>query len=315
SAILVSDSPNSDGNYEIVWNRAPSTPDGISVPATCYSGQYVTVTWGGSIDEDGDAITYTLERSTNSGSYTQVTSTSARTYSDMVSTTWNTLQYRVKAVDAVGNASAYITSSTAAVVHNQPPVISGSNADLGIKRQEFSHAYTVTDADGDVVTVVEAIDGKAFNTRAVTLGAENICIVSGNTFTGLINAAHTLTITATDSAGNRSVRTLTFTKAINGFEITPAKPLTARQHPTRCNVVVTRDIPAGGTFKVEACNNPFDGTPVWEDCTNAVLQGTAYVFKNDVNTAIECGLSIRVTVGRADALTTCWVSGIGGNFE
>jgi hypothetical protein len=46
------------------------------------------------------------------------------------------------------------------VIHNQPPAISGQNADLGTKREGFSHAYTVTDPDGDAVTVVEAVDGK-----------------------------------------------------------------------------------------------------------------------------------------------------------
>jgi hypothetical protein len=78
---------------------------------------------------------------------------------------------------------------------------------------------------------------------------------------------------------------------------------------------VNRDIPAGGTFKVEACNNPYDVQPVWEDCTNAVISGLAHVFENTTNTATQFGLNIRVTVERGDALTACWVSGIGGNFE
>lgn len=79
--------------------------------------------------------------------------------------------------------------------------------------------------------------------------------------------------------------------------------------------MVNRDIPAGGTFKVEACNNPYDVAPIWEDCTNAVIAGLAHVFKNKTNTAVQFGLNIRVTVERGDALTACWVSGIGGNFE
>lgn len=81
------------------------------------------------------------------------------------------------------------------------------------------------------------------------------------------------------------------------------------------SIKVTRDIPAGGTFKVEATNNPFDASPVWEDCTNAVVQGVAHVFENKINTAAQYGMNIRVTVERGDALTACWVSGIGGNFE
>lgn len=197
-----------------------------------------------------------------------------------------------------------------------PPVISGSNADLGIKRADFTYQYSVTDPDGDTVNVVEKIDGKTIATKnAITLGATQTLSVSGNTFTALTNAKHTITITATDSAGNSAVRTLTFTKPIAGFVITLSAPLEADSQPTRANVKVTRDIPAGGTFKVEVTNNPFDASPVWEDCTNAVVQGVAHVFTNKINTAAQYGMNIRVTVQRGDALTACWVSGIGGNFE
>lgn len=41
----------------------------------------------------------------------------------------------------------------------------------------------------------------------------------------------------------------------------------------------------------------------------------AHVFTNKINTAAQYGMNIRVTVQRGDALTACWVSGIGGNFE
>lgn len=315
SSILVSDSTNANGNYVFQWNAAPSTPSGISVPANCYSGQKIAVSWGASTDPDGDAITYILERAINNGSYTQVAATAARTFEENVLTSWNTVKYRVKARDSFGNNSAYITSSASAVIHNQPPTISGQNADLGTKREGFSYAYTVDDPDGDIVTVVEKVDGKTLKTHTPTLGQSVNLTLAGNDFTSLTNAAHTITITATDSAGNSAVRTLTFTKAINGFVIYLSAPLEAVQQPRRANVVVTRNIPAGGTFKVEVTNNPFDPSPAWEDCTNAVLQGVAHVFENTENAAVQYGLNVRVTVGRGEALSECWVSSIGGNFE
>ena len=316
SSILVSDSPNASGNYEIIYNAAPSAPPSITAPDTAYSGQNINISCAEATDPDGDALTYVFERSANSGAWTQVQSSAARTFSEMVSTSWNTLQYRVKAVDTAGNSSAYTTSGAIAVIHNQPPVISGQNADLGVKREDFTYEYSVTDPDNDVVNVVEKIDGSPINTRNnVTLGETLTLSVGGNTFTGLTNAQHTIEIVATDSAGNSATRTLTFTKAINSFVITLSEPLEAQSQPTRCNITVNRDIPAGGTFKVEACNNPYDVQPVWEDCTNAVISGLAHVFENTVNTATQFGLNIRVTVERGDALTACWVSGIGGNFE
>ena len=315
SSILVSDTTNSSGNYVFQWNAAPSTPSGISVPANCYSGQKIAVSWGASTDPEGDAITYILERATNNGSYTQVAATAARTFEENVPTSWNTVKYRVKARDSVGNESAYITSSASAVIHNQPPTISGQNADLGVKREGFSYAYTVDDPDGDIVTVVEKVDGKTLKTHTPTLGQSVNLTLAGNDFTSLTNGLHTITITATDSAGNEAVRTLTFTKAINSFVIYLSAPLEAVQQPKRANVVVTRNIPAGGTFKVEVTNNPFDPSPAWEDCTNAVLQGVAHVFENTENAAVQYGLNVRVTVGRGEALSECWVSSIGGNFE
>lgn len=316
SSILVSDSPNSDGNYTVIYNSAPSAPPSITAPATCYSGQNINISCAAATDPDGDALTYCFERSYNSGAWTQVQASASRTFTDAVSTAWNTLKYRVRAKDSYGNYSAYTTSGDIAVIHNQPPVISGSNADLGIKRADFTYQYSVTDPDNDVVNVAEKIDGKTIATKnAITLGATQTLSVAGNTFTALTNAQHTITITATDSAGNSAVRTLTFTKSIAGFVITLSAPLEANSQPTRANIKVTRDIPAGGTFKVEATNNPFDASPVWEDCTNAVVQGVAHVFANKINTAAQYGMNIRVTVQRGDALTACWVSGIGGNFE
>lgn len=316
SSILVSDSPNSDGNYTVIYNSAPSAPPSITAPATCYSGQNINISCAAATDPDGDALTYCFERSYNSGAWTQVQASASRTFTEAVSTAWNTLKYRVRAKDSYGNYSAYTTSGDIAVIHNQPPVISGSNADLGIKRADFTYQYSVTDPDGDTVNVVEKIDGKTIATKnAITLGATQTLSVSGNTFTALTNAKHTITITATDSAGNSAVRTLTFTKSIAGFVIKLSASLEANSQPTRANVKVTRDIPAGGTFKVEVTNNPFDASPVWEDCTNAVIKGVAHVFTNKINTAAQHGMNIRVTVQRGDALTACWVSGIGGNFE
>ncbi len=316
SSILVSDTTNADGNYEIIYNSAPSAPSGITAPAQAHSGQNIEVSCAAATDPDGDALTYCFERSYNSGAWTQVQSSAARTFTEAVSTAWNTLKYRVRAKDSYGNYSAYTTSGDIAVIHNQPPVISGANADLGVKREGFAYEYSVTDPDADVVNVVEKIDGAVHATKNnVKLGETQTLSVIDDSFTALSNAIHTITITATDSAGNSAVRTLTFTKAIDGFVITLTEPLEAESQPTRCNITVTRDIPAGGEFKVEATNNPFDTSPVWEDCTNAVIAGHAHVFENTMNTAAQYGLNIRVTVKRGTALTNCWVSGIGGNFE
>lgn len=100
SSILVSDSPNSDGNYTVIYNSAPSAPPSITAPAMCYSGQNINISCAAATDPDGDALTYCFERSYNSGAWTQVQASASRTFTEAVSTAWNTLKYRVRAKDS-----------------------------------------------------------------------------------------------------------------------------------------------------------------------------------------------------------------------
>ena len=82
SSILVSDSPNSDGNYTVIYNSAPSAPPSITAPATCYSGQNINISCAAATDPDGDALTYCFERSYNSGAWTQVQASASRTITE-----------------------------------------------------------------------------------------------------------------------------------------------------------------------------------------------------------------------------------------
>ena len=309
SSLLVSDTG------EVLTNQPPTAPPSITAPASAISTQQVSVSWTASTDPDGDSLTYILERAYGGGGFVQVASQAARTFNETVSTSWNTIRYRVKARDSYSNDSAYTTSGIVTVIHNQPPVISGTDGDLGVKIADFTYSYSVTDPDADTVTVEEKVDATVIRTYTVTLGANNEANVSGSVFLDLSFDQHTLTIKASDPSGNSATRVMTFTKQVAGLTIALVNPLTAATQPRRANINITRQIPAGATFKVEATNNPFDATPVWEDCTNAVLSNLAYVFNNTVNTAPSFGMSIRVTVKRALAIGECWVSGIGGNFE
>ena len=213
----ISSVKNERGNYTISFNEAPTAPTGIVAPETCYSSRPLEISWGAATDPEGDQITYYLERSANSASYTQVTSTAGLTYTESnVSKEWNTLQYRVRAYDGT-DYSSYITSGTIAVVHNRPPVLSGEDGDLGEKSINVSYRYTVTDPDGDSVSITETVDSKTLRTYTARLGEENELDISGDNFTALSIGTHTITITAKDAAGNTTTRTLTLQRPSRAF--------------------------------------------------------------------------------------------------
>ena len=313
SAFAVSDTTDSDGCYTATWNTTPTAPSTINVP-TIYGGKSNSIFWSSVTDPDGDAVIYQLECSLNGGTYSQIYSGAGTSYAHLVPFGTTSIAYRVKATDPLGEASAYKTSATITVINNNAPVISGTDSNLGVKSSGFTGTYTVTDADSDAVTVTEAIDGVQIRSLVATLGQAITYGVTENTWLALPNGSHTLTIRATDGI-DAAVRTYTFTKLVESFTIRNSTPWTSSTMPTRIMLVVTRNIPTTATFKVEVCNNGYDASPKWEDCTDAVKSGLVHVFNNKSKSATNWGVLVRVTVTRNGATGACYVSAIGGNFE
>ena len=310
----ISDVTDSDGCYVPIYNSAPPAPTTIAIPTSVYGGKTNAISWSGVTDPDGNSVTYQLECSINGGGYTQIYSGAALSYAHLVPFGTNTVTYRVKATDTASASSAYTTSATRTVVNNNAPVISGTDANLGVKSSGFTGKYTVTDVNGNAVTVTEAIDGVQIRALVATLDTEITYSVTGNTWLALSNGSHTLTITATDGL-DTTVRTYTFSKSVNTLKIQNATPWAATTKPSRIMLVVTRNVPYPATFKVEVCNNGYDSSPTWEDATATVLSGLVHVFANTTKTATNWGVRVRVTVARNGATGACYVSAIGGNFE
>lgn len=312
--VLVSDTIDSDGCYVTIFNAAPNTPSTITIPATIYGGKSNVISWGGAIDPDGDRVTYQLECSFNEGGYSQIYSGTSLNYTHLVPFGTYTVSYRVRAIDPSGESSTYATSVMRSVVNNNAPVISGTDANLGVKSSGFTGTYVVTDANNNAVTVTESIDGIQIRSLVATLGATITYGITDNTWLALSNGSHTLTIRATDGI-DTSVRTYTFAKLVDSFTIRNSTPWASSTMPTRIMLVVTRNIPTTATFKAEVCNNGYDASPKWEDCTDAVKSGLVHVFSNTTKTATNWGVLIRVSVARNGATGACYVSAIGGNFE
>ena len=320
STISVSDTTDSDGSYTVILNVAPPQPSIIHTPTTIYGGKSNAISWSSATDPDGDTVTYTLECSLNGGEYSQIYSGASTVYAHLVPFGTTSVAYRVKATDPSGESSAYTTSNTITVINNNAPVIDGSDANLGVLDKEIKNdndnaiKYKVTDANSDTVTVTESIDGVQIRSLRATLGVEITCEIKDNTWLTLANGSHTLTIRATDGIDS-TVRTYTFTKLVETLVIQNSTPWVSTTMPSRIMLVITRNIPSESTFEVAVCNNGYDTTPIWEDCTDAVKSGLVHVFANKVKTAGTWGVLVRVTVNRNGATGACYISAIGGNFE
>ena len=315
SDLLISDSTDSDGCYTVIYNQAPTAPASITVPTEVIGGENLSISWGQSTDADGNLSGYTLERKYDSGTWTQIYKGAARSYSDPITYGWTSVQYRVKAYDTAGAESAYTTSATRNVINNRAPVISGSDGDLGsYTAAPPAFDYTVTDADGHQVTVVEKLDGTKIKEYTVTLGEANSFAISAETWQKILNGSHTITITATDAKNVSAVRAMTFTKAVNAVEFEQTLAMTADDMPTKALVNVQGHFPTGCTLTIWICNNGNDAAPAWEDITNKALNGTKHFFANTAKTADAWGVKIKVKLLRGSATETCYIQSVGGNF-
>ena len=270
------------GQVTVVNNTAPTAPNGITVPNTVLGGATLTITWGAATDQDGNLSGYSLERQVDGGEWEVVYTGNTLSYTDTITKGWATVAYRVRAYDSNNAYSSYTVSPERTVNNNTAPAIicgSPSGSDLGEKDAGFMVSYSVSDVDGDEITVTEAIDGVTKRTFTATLDGSNSFNVTGEYFMKLLNGNHTLTITASDGKAS-TVHTLVFAKKVTGASITLETPMAADDQISICVLSVIGLIPADAEYKVEVTNNANDETPVWEDCTTAVKTGANYVFEN-----------------------------------
>ena len=95
---------------------------------------------------------------------------------------------------------------------NAAPTISGTDTNLGDKNLGFTYQYTVDDADGDTLTVVEALNDETLRTinNAPRGEALNVTVMGEKLYSLSLNSVNTITITVTDGKGGTAYRRLTF---------------------------------------------------------------------------------------------------------
>lgn len=212
--------------------------------------------------------------------------------------------------------STLVVSDDGTVSVNTAPAINASSTNLGEKNAPFNFGYTVTDADGDTLTVTEKLDGKTTKTRTgvasgTALTFEQAADAAG--FQRILNGRHTLTVEVSDGKEATSA-SATFTKAVHAASVTLAEPLTVEGDITVAVLQVTGSIPDDAVFKAEVTNNAKDAAPVWQDVTTEVRKGVNIVFENKTATA-GAAFNFRVSVSRGASGTGGYIEAISGAFQ
>lgn len=227
---------------------------------------------------------------------------------------WYSVSYGVRPAFVL--PSSLVVSDDGTVSANTAPAINASSTNLGEKNAPFGFGYTVTDADGDTMTVTEKLDGKTAKTRTgvasgTALTFEQTASAAG--FQKILNGNHTITVEVSD--GKETVSTsATFTKAVHAASVTLAEPLAVEGDITVAVLQVTGSIPDDAKFKAEVTNNALDSSPVWQDATTEVKKGVNIVFENKTATN-GAAFNFRVSVERGESGEGGYIEAVSGAFQ
>lgn len=199
---------------------------------------------------------------------------------------------------------------------NQPPEITSdvgeSGTDLGEKNEPFTLSYTVTDGDGDSMTITEKVNGVEMAVREnVATGTELTvqCLSEKALFQQILNGENTLTLEV-DDGKTTTEWTATFTKNVTHAVLSLAQPMTADDTITVAALTLEGSFPTDLSLTIEMTNNALDETPVWENCTD-IQSGESRAFVHHAFTnktaAKGAAFNYKVTITRG-------ASGVGGNI-
>lgn len=212
--------------------------------------------------------------------------------------------------------STLVVSDDGTVSVNTAPAINASSTNLGEKNAPFNFGYTVTDADGDTLTVTEKLDGKTTATHTSIASGTALTFGQGADATGfqrILNGSHTIQITASDGNDSTSLNAA-FTKSVTSASVTLTTPLAVDGDITVAVLHVTGSIPSDAVFKAEVTNDANDPSPVWQDATVEVQKGANIVFTNSAATN-GAAFNFRVSVSRGASGTGGYIEAVSGAFQ
>lgn len=199
---------------------------------------------------------------------------------------------------------------------NQPPEVTSdvgaSGAKLGEKNAPFTVGYTVTDGEGDPMTITEKVNGVALAVRENVATSTELtvqCLSEKALFQQILNGENTLVLEVGDGK-TTTEWTATFTKNVTSAVLSLAQPLTADDTITVAALTLEGSFPPDMSLTVEMTNNALDDTPTWENCTD-IQSGESRAFVHHAFTnktaAKGAAFNYKVTITRGE-------SGAGGNI-
>ena len=203
---------------------------------------------------------------------------------------------------------------------NRPPVISSSlgtsGTDLGEKKDVFNVTYSVSDPDGNALTVIEKIDNVTVNTKTNISSGSSLTFSNLNDLTSfqkILNGKHTLEIIANDGITSTSF-TFTFTKKVTEADITLKEALAVEGDISVAVLKIEGSIPEDAIVTALVTNNGKDPSPVWEDATLAVLNNKNIIFTNKENTN-GAAFNFKVKIKRGPSDKGGYITSINGAFQ
>jgi fibronectin type 3 domain-containing protein len=175
----------------------PTAPSNLTATAT---SSQIALSWTASTDNVGVAG-YRVERCQGTGctTFTQIASPTATSYTD-TGLTLGSYSYRVLAVDAAGNKSAYSNVATASITDTTPPT-----APTGLSATASGNAISLGwTASTDNVGVTGYLVERCLGTGCTSFVQIAISTTTSYTDSGLSPGTYSYRVRATDAAGNLS---------------------------------------------------------------------------------------------------------------
>ena len=315
SSIFVSDEAGTDGAYTIIWNSAPTiTTDGAdnlgdkNIP---FAVNY-TIT-----DADNDEVTAVVKLDAETVKTLDSVVLGHEYRLNISGTKLNQLANGAHTITITAQDS-YKNTNTKTVTFNKTAAsvaVSGTDRTIGNWWTLPQYEYTVTDTEGEQITVTESVDGETTNTVENAGQKGTISFKMDEVFETLDNEkTHTLTIKAVNADGAEAYRNITFTK-LAGKLCFETKPIETDAAAKKIIVNIDYDKQGSPELKVEVTNCAYNGAVVWEDATEEVVARKAYDFKNNTFDNKRFGVAVRVTITKNINTERVYCNSLGFCFD